>query len=668
MPTDFNFDRAEYFPSNDLAYAMYKQRVLEVLASPIVYPLEINDCIEIHQCMLIVDKHQDLFSDCNYSHLIETAKSYITDAYSSVNTLLKSIALSDVFEIIEKQYISQFWILLNACDAYKHIEGADFAGTLLANPYVLSDVLCCKPLVCRFDEEIASCMKSLPRESAELIILQVGTRNHSDRKIYLPASLTPKDIDEIMLRYLSDRDPNLNHVRILTTWPPSAKSVYNPSRKVKTTAARIADELNDSMFGSDAIAIVSHGVGVSITPDQVACKGISIEGNNYTLTFSRDWLIRHTEPGTILNNFIYVFDFINRQELLSAPAHKHERSALFDSLGLHPKDEYPVSIPFNMRNTQVLITVLAYRRLLHSVDIRLEAAVEWFFNTYIQDEFGITGFHVNMPSEHATFLEKCKSIGPEIEGALKAYQLFYEDGEIDPAALSFMTSKQFSEFPSFIEKKYLIEGEAFEPCARTMFSDQSGLAYSDVHKGANTFFDIVNTGHARISDFHEVYHSLLADLEERAFIETDNTGSISLTKRAFVLHGVWVDGAISIHLFSDEIKRLAAKLVEEGYLEYRSRLFTPDEANYFSYMFNNASFSNAIALRNKYDHASSLYPDPDAQAIEEDYCRLLGLMIQLVLKLNAELSSKTGRGGVKDFVDWPWVDDTVETAANQILL
>lgn len=70
---------------------------------------------------------------------------------------------------------------------------------------------------------------------------------------------------------------------------------------------------------------------------------------------------------------------------------------------------------------------------------------------------------------------------------------------------------------------------------------------------------------------------------------------------------------------SEESIRIVDDLASERALAYCDKLFTPDEAAYLDYMFNNASFPNSVGLRNKYDHTSSPVSNPNAREHKQDY-------------------------------------------------
>lgn len=72
-----------------------------------------------------------------------------------------------------------------------------------------------------------------------------------------------------------------------------------------------------------------------------------------------------------------------------------------------------------------------------------------------------------------------------------------------------------------------------------------------------------------------------------------------------------------------------------------------------SYIFNNRRFSNALALRNTYDHASSFIRNPNDSQFVNDYYVLLTAMISLTLKINDELVRWSRNDISMDIIDWP---------------
>ena len=85
-------------------------------------------------------------------------------------------------------------------------------------------------------------------------------------------------------------------------------------------------------------------------------------------------------------------------------------------------------------------------------------------------------------------------------------------------------------------------------------------------------------------------------------------------------------------------------------------------------MFNDAMFSNALGLRNKYDHGNRFIDDPESPQISSDYSALLMVLVCVILKINDDLSFAFDVTGIDELVDWPWLDDSTIEAAKQIEL
>ena len=117
---------------------------------------------------------------------------------------------------------------------------------------------------------------------------------------------------------------------------------------------------------------------------------------------------------------------------------------------------------------------------------------------------------------------------------------------------------------------------------------------------------------------------------------------------------MWKRGAALPSFFPGSSK-LIEILVSEKVLAYSNTLLSPDEADYMSYLLNNAKFSNALALRNKYAHGSGVVSALTEKKLASDYFMMLAALIGIVLKINEELSSRTGKGGLTtcDLIDWP---------------
>lgn len=549
---------------------------------------------------------------------------------------------------------------MHTCGAETLISGEEIDEFLSRHVECLAPILENDKLVKSFDAKIGKSLIGNPYYSAELLIREYATESRNQNVIHLPKCLSQGDFDSIMAGYLDDQRANPNLMEALFNWPSgTSKCRFSPSPSVKVRAKRAYDEAMDELFRQGNG--LKYGAGVQINPEQIACKGIKVDALTLTYSFSETWLGKYTDHASIMNNCRYLLDVVDRSGLMAAPSHSHEESGLLATLGLHVLGEYRMNTISNMRESLANVEVVAYANFLESRGTRLEDVLEWTYNVYFEEEYSVRGFTLALPSKRASWLDKCKSIGPEIERAAKSYSIYSRIGKIDGDYFPYESFKSFGTLNSLTKKKYAIGGACFVRWGFYLFSDQCMLTYRRGHHDrACCFFDLISNAMVTIDDYDAACADLLQQLVDRQLISTcEETGALAPTLRSIYLKAVWDKGAIALGRCGDGDLALIDGLVSDKMLSYCGKLFAPDEAAYLDYMFNDASFPNSQGLRNRYDHAHTPIADPGAASIRTDYYRMLTLLVAITLKINDELSSSTGRGYLENFVDWPYYDESV---------
>lgn len=667
MAREFNDKGAVFYPPNDAAASMFVDRISSLFDQEQFNPENINDAIELHQCSLTAGAYPKLFS--SEAELLNGRKKAAHSAACKYLTQqLESRSLQDIHAEVEIQYSDKLFELLFASGAYGKVSQEDMAATLKSYPRSVYCILQKPALAEKYKTPIREFLIANPSYGAEFLIGQFGSQTNGSENLIPPKSLSNDEIDSIMLAYLQMDRPNLNYIRVLLHWPVGiSKLKYTPSKEVMVEAERKEKQLNDELF--ERSSGIAHSIEISTSFEQKACKGLKITESGYKVTYGAEWLSTYTDPGTILNNFVFLFDYIDSSGRLSIPAHQHENSTILDLVGLHALNEYKSSIFFRFRNYTAITTMSLYRNFLAKLGIRIEDALQWVFDSYFPSELNVEGFALNLPTEGTSTLDKCKAIGPEVERLLLTFALYAEKHEVDPAYLPYMTFNGFSTIPSLMTNKYVEAGQEFLNHASPLFSDQSLLAFSEKHREApQQFFGMIVKDDVRAEDFHEVCQPLLDRMAEDGTIVITEDGIIKPTREALILKEVWRNGAIEICKYCEEDKAVANRLVSKNWLRYSSMLFSTDEANYLSYMFNDAMFSNALGLRNKYDHGNRFIDDPESPQISSDYSALLMVLVCVILKINDDLSFAFDVTGIDELVDWPWLDDSTIEAAKQIEL
>lgn len=666
---EFDHTRIVSYDRSDWAVGAYIDRCLHILKEGSQIQIAtINDAIEAHQLKLTFETVPELFEKAEDIDVACVVSALFANACKYMRETLTSSGIVDIYEGVEMQYAIQFWSLLHACGAEKLISGEEIGELLSRHVECLASILENDKLVKLFDTELRKSLIDNPYYSAELLIREYATESRSQNVIFLPKCLSQGDFDSIMTGYLNDQRANPNCMEALFNWPSGAtKCRFSPSSDVKVHAKRAYDEAMDELFRQGTG--LEYGAGVQIDPEQIACKGVKVEGLTLTYSFSETWLDKYTDHASIMNNCRYLLDVVDRNGLMASPAHSHEESGLLATLGPHVLGEYRMNTISNMRESPANVEVVAYANFLESRGTRLEDALEWTYNVYFAEEYSISGFSLALPSSGASWLDKCKSIGPEIERAVKSYSIYSRIGKIDGDYFPYESFKTFGTLNALSEKKYAIDGACFNRWGFYLFSDQCMLTYRRGHNDrARCFFDLISNAMVTFDDYDAVYAEVLQQLVDRQLVSVcEETGALSPTPRSICLKDVWDNGAIALRGCGDGDLALIDGLVSDEMLSYCGKLFTPDEAAYLDYMFNDASFPNSQGLRNKYDHAHSPIADPDAASIRLDYYRMLTLLVAITLKINDELSAATGRGYLENFVDWPYYDESVLDLAKKLI-
>lgn len=667
---EFNHTRIVSYDRSDWAVGLFIDRCLYILKEgPHNQIATINDAIEAHQLKLTFETVPELFEKAEDIDVASVVSALFTNACKYTRETLASSGILGIYEELEMQYATQFWGLVHACGAEKMISGEEIDELLSRQIEYLAPILENDKLVKLFDTEIRKSLVDNPYYSAELLIREYATESRSQNAIYLPKCFSQGDFDSIMAGYLDDQRANPNYMEALFNWPSGAtKCRFSPSPDVKVRAKQAHDKAMDELFRQGAG--LEYGAGVQIDPEQIACKGIKVNGLTLTYSFGETWLGKYTDHASIMNNCRYLLDVVDRSGLMTSPAHSHEESGLLATLGPHVLGEYRMNTISNTWESLANVEVVAYANFLESRGTRLEDALEWTYNVYFAEEYSINGFSLALPSSGASWLDKCKSIGPEIERAVKSYSIYSRIGKIDGDYFPYESFKSFGTLNSLSEKKYAIDGACLNRWGFYLFSDQSMLTYRRGHNDrARCFFDLISNAMVTFDDYDDVYAEVLQQLVDRQLVSaSEDTGALSPTPRSICLKAVWDNGAIALGGCGDGDLALIDGLVSDEMLSYCGKLFAPDEAAYLDYMFNDASFPNSQGLRNRYDHAHSPITDPDAMNIRSDYYRMLTLLVAITLKINDELSAATGRGYLENFVDWPYYDESVFGLAKKLIV
>lgn len=547
---------------------------------------------------------------------------------------IKDESFTHVCLSVSFQYQDDFWELFDKFKVYEKISASKLEDTLIEHDISLAGILRNINTVRHYDFVLSDLMRKSD-QTAEILVNKFleRERNSSESRCFIPPSLKPCEFDTIFDHYLDSQYTDLNFLKLLAQSQSSAE--FPISDELRLKAKRKFDESVQEHF--------EEGGGYETTIE-VQFKDISNESSliehkrpfQFRFYYNKNWIESNLDYPTLLNNFIYLFEYTDYHFKCQFTSTKSKLSTFEKILGVKGIKEYETGSIFYIQEGKSNLEMLAYKNFLSKKNIRIESIFEWFFTTYLYSEFKITGFIFNVPSEKSTIIEKCRNLPSELDGIFKQYNLFVENRTIDRELLE-ISSKPvcFDKIRSLIGEKYAYANSKELSCEMDLlFSDQSRLNY--LYKQEKIFenlYEIFKTQEVLTSDFPEYVQADLNWLILRGVIHLDDLGTIRLNKtRANILFDLFYNEVIRPTYYKNNVE--INKLVESDELRCESSLFSVPEQNYLNYMLNKSEYSNGLDLRNKYIH--STYPlDIDRQ--NRDYLRLLKILTIVIIKINEEL-------------------------------
>jgi hypothetical protein len=637
---DEKLRRVRFYGAHDLAAGWNAPRVVELATQfdPKNAPTNVMDILELNNVQQYLE-HRLLPNSCTEEErdqLVAQAPQ-IRGAVARFFTAVDSSNFATIVAEVDREYHGDLLDLLGRNKAFERCDSATALPALKAAGVHLGEMLASRSLMRAYDTEMRDELLASPRGAEHLIhkYLEKDPRG----AIYLPRSFTPLDARNLLERYIDSEDANLNYVRLIAT--ANDQALAGIDAKLKLRAKRRSDELNAKIF--DRNEGFKTGCEVSISDDQdepVVLKVDSSDGSVWRYTYSRRWLESTSDSPSILNNFQHLFEFADRQVLLTLPSYPSRLGVMERMMGLTGNAEYKVGAAFRAINTSSLLQTLMYLRFLESHDVHLERVISWFFKTYLVEEFGISNFSF-IPSVGGTsYLQKVRHLFAEMESVANQFGLFVENGELDRDLLTIGSDQvRYKEIPSLLGGKYVYpsDGQEIAGVLHLLFSDQSTLNYIDEELKADNAAGLLLKNQVAYGNFHDYQKANVDHLIQLGVLE--NTGTrvqFANMEQLLILSSLFSTQATNYYHLSKAGRAEAEAMAARGWVTRRSSLLADAEGDYFNYFLYRVGFSNGPNLRNRYLHGSQAGADSE-EAHFNTYIIALRLTVALVIKINDDL-------------------------------
>jgi len=639
-------DRIKYYGSSDMSCGWGLQNIFEYMnkPEPLSGKTHINDLIELFNIVEYIESGLRLkdWSDEYYDNLYNLKPEIMKLVSNGINAINDENFIC-VLEQVDNEYVDDFIQLFAKFELYNVISWLNLEQALLLQFVQLWMILEQVKIVDKYGVLLRNYIVRDP-ENLEIVLQSiVNEKNQGNKSYYLPKEFTNLDFTSMIQQYLGTLHPNLNYLKMIATFMNQGGR-FSVTRKQKYDTKRRIKELETEMFSTQGHGIETR-VEVSIRP-QDESKKVIITGQTSTFTFDSQWISGNLDYPTILNNFIYLFEYTDLSFRINLLSNPNEVSKIEETLMRGSKTDYFESSAFIVKNMLADIELMAYDKYLNDQNIQLHNVLLWYYKVYLKDEFKIENFEITIPLNNLNYFEKCKSLAPEFESILRQYQLLVEQGRIDHEYLVEVNPDiRYDLVPSNIEDKYAYSNnEKMDLFMFHLFSDQSPVHYIPSLKlNEKSLFAQLTKRTIRYDNFDKRQKEIIDLLVKEQLLSIDPTSDqvrILFGAKITILRNLYEYGFINVGSYNYNTLQQILTWKKEEMLITKKSLLSKQEASYYNYFLNNSEFGNAKSLRNKYSHGSAFVNE---EMNKSDYYVLLKLLVLLIIKIDNDLQLRTGK-------------------------
>ena len=634
-------DRIKYYSSSDWAGGYNLEKAEQIILNfDNGKEYDINDILEFFNIYKYFDNKVYLtkWDDDYIQKLKDIVNQMKAKVYKYFNTEINEDNIISIYESVDIHYKNEFFELFSNCMEAINISNEKMSELLKCEKIRIRDVLEYKTLVIKYDAIIREYLINNNNESIELLIGKYYIDEELYDKLNFPPSLTLVDKENMILKYIEYEFANLNFIRIIAKIQSNKDSIVVDD-KTKLKAQKRREEIENNLF-KNTNTTIEFGIGVAINDSQEESSLVTSKGNETNYSYSGKWIKENNDYPTLLNNFIYLFNYVDpyfRIDLINKKCY----SGIFERINYKVVRSYNPNQTFNNKAMVANMQMASYYNYLSKNNIRIEDIVEWFFKEYLKNEFNVDNYVISMPSADSNFFEKCKSLLPEFDLILKEYKYYCEDGIIDQELVNISSTQMFfKDIPSLNDKKYIYANKIDDTLLIQyyFFSDQCLLNYNPItNKSYGCFYELLRNIEMKYSDYNIHEQKMIDWLVDKELLAVDNN-YIKLKNKPLIniYADLYFNEVINYWRYPKQLRNIVDSLIEKGILYSENTLFSKPEQDYFNYYLNMSEFIDGFDIRNSNLHGSQS-GDRNSEIHLSRYMIILQLLILIVIKINDDL-------------------------------
>ena len=560
------------------------------------------DLVDFYKIMVLFEQKENLNNP--YSSELQKRISILKEIKRALNIYFKEYTsikfLEDVraFDNDENSHeVLDFFNLICKENVFEKLDeiGIDY----LLKRIPLHVILKQQKFSSTYEEKIKGIFLAYP-ECIEFIINKYDMKDGGN--YYLP-ELNDDEINEMIMDYLSCEYCNYKYLRSLKLHRDS-KDSYTIKRKVRLAINNKIDEWISKLRNTGVSIHREFGIVFDEKQDEPV-KFID-NGSQQIISISIAFFNADLSESGVLTRVRDLCGFIDEQGRIRVAYNPRKESSLSLALTSKNKDEYGSNIFYHLDSINTLMIKSLYENYIHR-KIHLEQIIDWVINSQFKEKYHIDGFKSNLYID-GDYQVKCEHLFNELSSFINQFRIYAEEGELTPELIN-VTKDSFKigDIPSLNKNKYveLNNNHELNLVFYLVFSNQSPLAYISEDYYANNFAELIYKYRLRKDQFLNFQQKGLDTLIKHGIIKSSEYIELADVKIFSIIKDLYDNNFITYSCLTRDYQVLIDDLVKKEWLKYSSKLFSLSESDYLDYYLNNSKFSNALALRNKYEHGST---------------------------------------------------------------
>lgn len=645
-------NRVKFYGKADMANGYMLEKalpILQQLKSSKEY-VNINDVIELYNVYKFINAQifrKDFNSEEKALFNEENSK-IINQIIGRFFSKVDNGTIANYFGKIEREYIEDVLELFEKYKVHKRISWDSFKHFIDSNHIPVFYIVKCEKIVNTFDSDLRELILN-NNQSIDLLITKYLKKSPA-RQVFLPKSLSIEDKEQIVKNYIVSAMVHPGTLELIINLP--VNSDFKISDDTRLAAKNRYDQEMENLFVKSGNSGFQTTIEAGINKEQKEPVIIDYKENRFYISVSSKWIKDNLDYPTLLNNFIHIYNFVdkeNRIEFISKPNQISTLERVFMNPDL--KKVYIKGSFFDIYNNFAVVAMVSYCEFLEKeCNIRIEEVLQWFFDEYLVFEFNIHDFIVNMPSSGSSYLEKCRTICCEFESILKQYEALVKFGKINHDFIELSSRPMdYHAIESLMPDKYIYLNEDNQDCQNTLywlFSDQTMLTYlphrEDVER-YNCLYELLINTTVNISEYEDYQRNNIKWLITKGILKQDSQGNLTLHDKleAIILCDLYKNGFVSNQFLERfQLNKPLKNLQQKCWIYKESSLFAKQECDYLDFYLNKSKFTNGQDLRNTYLHGTQRKRGADIDLHRVNYYRLLMFVVITIIKINEELCYK----------------------------